>query len=40
MAIGLGVANGWGMPVSIGLDYGIHRDITVGAEFSLVLRRI
>lgn len=33
--IGLGVANGWGMPVYAGLDYGIHNDITVGAEFSM-----
>ena len=31
--IGLGLSN-WGIPVYAGLDYGIHKDITLGAEMS------
>lgn len=31
---GIGVANGWGMPVYAGVDYGIHKDISVGMEGS------
>jgi outer membrane immunogenic protein len=30
---GLGTS-GWGVPVYVGLDYGVHRDITIGAELS------
>lgn len=30
---GVGFSN-WGVPVYIGLDYGVHKDITIGAEFS------
>jgi hypothetical protein len=30
---GVGLS-GWGIPVYVGLDYGVHRDITVGGEFS------
>lgn len=30
---GLGFS-GWGVPVYVGLDYGIHPDITVGGELS------
>lgn len=30
---GLGTS-GWGIPVYVGLDYGIHRDITLGGELS------
>ena len=30
---GLGFS-GWGVPVYVGFDYGIHRDITLGGEFS------
>lgn len=26
--------SGWGTPVYVGLDYGIHKDITLGAELS------
>ena len=26
--------SGWGVPVYVGLDYGIHRDITLGGELS------
>lgn len=29
--VGLSV---WGIPVYIGLDYGVHKDITLGGEFS------
>jgi outer membrane immunogenic protein len=31
--LGLGLSN-WGIPVYAGLDYGIHKDITLGAEMS------
>lgn len=31
--LGVGFSN-YGVPVYLGLDYGIHRDITLGAEFS------
>ncbi|KXH79127.1 outer membrane protein [Chryseobacterium kwangjuense] len=34
MNVAIGVANGWGIPVSVGVDYGIHNDITVGIEGS------
>ena len=27
--VDIGVANGWGLPVSVGVDYAIHNDITV-----------
>jgi hypothetical protein len=30
---GLGLSS-WGVPVYLGLDYGIHQDITVGGELS------
>ena len=30
---GLGFSE-WGVPVYVGFDYGIHRDITIGGEFS------
>lgn len=30
---GLGFS-GWGIPVYVGFDYGIHEDITIGAEVS------
>lgn len=30
---GLGIS-GWGRPVYVGLDYGIHKDMSLGAEFS------
>ena len=30
---GVGLS-GWGVPVYVGFDYGVHRDITVGGEFS------
>jgi outer membrane protein W len=30
---GLGLS-GWGIPVYLGLDYGIHKDVTLGAEVS------
>jgi hypothetical protein len=26
--------SGWGIPLYVGLDYGIHKDITIGGEFS------
>jgi len=26
--------SGWGTPIYVGLDYGIHEDITLGGEFS------
>lgn len=26
--------SGWGIPVYVGIDYGIHEDITLGAELS------
>ena len=33
--INLGVGlSGWGVPFYVGLDYGIHQDITVGGELS------
>jgi len=32
--LGLGLSN-WGIPVYIGLDYGVSKDITLGAEFSV-----
>jgi len=33
--LNLGVGfSGWGVPFYIGLDYGIHKDITLGGEFS------
>lgn len=31
--IGVGFS-GWGIPFYIGLDYGVHPDITIGGEFS------
>ncbi|MCT2561016.1 porin family protein [Chryseobacterium herbae] len=34
MNVGIGLANGWGMPVYAGVDYGVHKDITVGVEGS------
>jgi outer membrane immunogenic protein len=30
---GVGLAS-WGVPVYVGLDYGVHKDITVGGEIS------
>lgn len=33
--INLGVGlSGWGVPFYLGLDYSVHKDITIGAEFS------
>jgi len=33
--LNLGVGfSGWGVPFYIGLDYGIHKDIPLGGEFS------
>lgn len=33
--LNLGVGfSGWGVPFYIGLDYSVHKDITVGGEFS------
>jgi outer membrane immunogenic protein len=31
--LGVGIS-GWGIPVYLGMDFGIHRDITLGAEVS------
>jgi outer membrane immunogenic protein len=31
--LGVGLS-GWGVPVYAGFDYGVHQDITLGAEFS------
>ncbi|OYU85447.1 MAG: hypothetical protein CFE24_01815 [Flavobacterium sp. BFFFF2] len=31
---GLGLSS-WGLPVYVGLDYGLSRDFTIGADFSL-----
>src|SRR3954464_15395389 len=31
--VGVGLSD-WGIPVYIGLDHGIHRDFTIGAELS------
>ncbi len=31
--LGVGLS-GWGIPVYIGFDYSVHKDITLGAEFS------
>jgi outer membrane immunogenic protein len=28
-------SSSWGNPIYLGLDYGIHKDITIGGEFSL-----
>jgi outer membrane immunogenic protein len=30
---GIGLSS-WGIPVYLGLDYGVHKDITIGGEFS------
>jgi outer membrane immunogenic protein len=30
---GVGLSS-WGLPVYLGLDYGVHKDITIGGEFS------
>jgi len=30
---GVGLSN-WGIPVYVGLDYGVHKDITLGGELS------
>lgn len=30
---GVGLSS-WGVPVYVGLDYGVHQDITIGGEFS------
>lgn len=30
---GVGLSS-WGIPVYLGIDYGVHKDITVGGEFS------
>lgn len=33
--LNLGVGfSGWGVPFYVGFDYGVHKDITVGGEFS------
>ena len=32
--VDIGAANGWGLPVSVGVDYAIHNDITIGVEGS------
>jgi outer membrane protein W len=32
--VDIGAANGWGLPVSVGVDYAIHNDITIGIEGS------
>jgi outer membrane immunogenic protein len=33
--LNLGVGfSGWGVPVYIGLDYGVHNDVTIGGEIS------
>lgn len=29
---GIGFTSGWGVPVYVGLDYGVHKDITVGGQ--------
>lgn len=31
--VGVGFSS-WGVPIYLGFDYGVHQDITVGAEFS------
>ncbi len=31
--VGVGLSS-WGIPVYLGFDYGVHRDITLGAEMS------
>ena len=31
---GLGFSN-WGLPIYVGLDYGVHPDISIGGEFCL-----
>ncbi|MEX2597843.1 MAG: outer membrane beta-barrel protein [Salibacteraceae bacterium] len=31
--LGLGFSN-WGLPVYLGFDYGVHKDVTLGAELS------
>jgi len=31
--VGLGLS-GWGVPVYLGFDHGIHKDVTIGAEVS------
>jgi outer membrane immunogenic protein len=31
--IGVGLSS-WGIPVYLGLDFGVHKDITLGTEFS------
>lgn len=36
---GIGFSNGWGMPIYAGFDYGIHNDITVGAEASFTTEK-
>lgn len=31
--LGVGLSE-WGIPIYIGVDYGVHQDITIGGEFS------
>ncbi|MBM2816547.1 MAG: hypothetical protein HW421_3309 [Ignavibacteria bacterium] len=31
--LGLGFSS-WGIPIYIGFDYGVHKDITIGGEFA------
>jgi hypothetical protein len=33
MNVGVGFS-GWGLPVFVGVDYGVHQDVTIGAELS------
>lgn len=37
--VDIGVANGWGTPVSVGVDYAIHNDITIGIEGSYASKK-
>ncbi|MES2559558.1 MAG: hypothetical protein V4590_07455 [Bacteroidota bacterium] len=34
--LGVGLSS-WGIPVYIGFDHGVHKDVTIGGEFSFLI---
>ncbi len=37
--VDIGVANDWGIPVSVGVDYAVHNDISVGIQASYTTKK-
>ncbi len=31
---GLGLGSSWGIPVYVGIDHGVHKDVTIGGQIS------